>query len=1128
MLYFVTGRIGAGKTTYIHELIDQFADNGRRDMTLIVPEQYSFATEKAMVDRMGAAKYPAVSVLSFSRLAERLVPQSALTDKKPVDDASRAAVMSLALRDVCDKLEIYGKQADNPAVINSFLSVYDELRQSCITADMLSQAAAEMDECQLKRKLLDITLALTAFEAESSRRWYSKADLTEMLCAELEKSHYFKGKLVFIDAFRGFTALELKLIERMLCDAEAVYVTLTMEIPGEAGNFDPFAHTKETERRLVRLAQKNNIPVSKSLNLSMGNKYNNFPKGFLRFDRPGLAALEKNLFDPAACIYEDECPEITLVTAGDIYSECEYVACMAKKLIREEGYRCRDIAIVAREIEQYDAPMRAALIKCGVNVFDDRRQPITASPLVSLVRAAFSAAAVGINTENLMRFHKSGLTELTTDELSELENYAYLWQINGSKWLREWKNHPGGYGFAMTDEDSATLEAINAVRERAVEPLVRFSKRIASADGESAARAVVVLLEACGVPERLKALAVSLKERGELAAAKEQERIWNVLMELLDSLANVVGSRTFTAPAIEKLFNIMLMTQTLGSVPQGIDEVTLGSADRIRMGCPKAVFVVGANYGVFPLTRPGTSALNDKERHLLAQRNIELPTFEESKLEEERLIAYGVFCAARERLFICAPSRDVSGAAVEQSELMTKIARLFPNCARVNVSELDGEFFVQSRKSAFYQLAREMPGNTPLKAVLFNIFENDTDYAGKLEALRRTAGRRDFRITDRNAAERLFGKSMTLSASQAEVYYKCPFEYFCKYGMRAKPKKEATIDVMQHGTIIHYALEKLLGTYKGDSLLGISKKERLKIILDIMEEYMNEFLGGREDKTPRFIRSYEGIAAVVNEIAERLVEEFRVCDFRPADFELSIGDGAEIPAYALTLEDGETLKIRGSVDRVDLAQLPDGRYFRVIDYKSGGKAFRLNDVLNGLNMQMLIYLFAVWQNSGEHYGKVEPAGVLYYPAKTFTVEADRSDSEEVILDKKKKRGRMDGIILENDDVIRAMDREISNVFIPVKYVKSHNCLSGSMISAAALNNLRDRVNGKLTEMAEALRSGCIEALPVFREKDYGKVCEYCDYKGVCFYEDGIKRRELAEVSDSDVLEVLKEEAETDE
>lgn len=1124
MLYLITGRIGSGKSTHIRETIKAFAGNGIRDMTLIVPEQFSFATERMMLRELGPVQFGAVSVLSFSRLADRLVPVEYTAGKIPADEASRAAMMGLALESVQDKLQLYGKQVKSPTIIQSFLSLNDELRQSCVTPERLREAAADMEPCRLQRKLWDIALVEDAFAAEESRGYFDTADTMDYLCDMLRESHYFAGKLVFIDAFRGFTAQELRVIECMLRDAAAVYVTLCMEKPGECRDDDLFAHTKVTEKRLKALARKNNVGIIKPQNLSMGNKFNNFPKDMVRYRVPELGALEQNLFDPAAPVYEQEATAITLCSAPDMYAECDYVAAMAKRLMREKGYRCRDMAVIARYMDKYEAPLRAALAKCGVSVFEDKRQSVTASPLIAFTQSALAIAAHGCQSENIFRFLKTGLTPLSYEETADLENYTYLWQINGNQWRKEWSFHPRGFGFAMESEDKAELERINALRVKALQPLENFDRRLNGASGAEAAAAILALLEKTGVPERLKNLAIELKAQGETEQANEQEQLWNTLMHLLDCIESAMGERNFSAAGWEHMFDLMLRTQTVGTIPQGLDEVVLGSADRIRLVSPKVVFIVGANYGVFPAVPEGGSALNDRDRKVLAEKEIELAAFGEYKLAEEKLIAYSSFCAAKELLFVTYPARDAAGSEAEPSELVTRIRSRFPKCRRCDTTAESGLFFVESPQTAFEQMAREKNADSLLYRALREYFGKEPAYAGRLAALERAGKGRDYRIADTGAAVELFGKNMKLSASRIEKYNKCHFAYFCEYGMKAKVKKAAQIDVLQRGTIIHYVLENLLRRFKGDSLLALSRQDRLGEITALLEVYLNEFLGGSEDKTPRFMHNYRLLAGAVNDIAERLVQEFAVCDFRPVDFELAIGDEGKIPAYELPLADGGTLKVQGSIDRVDAAVIDGESYLRVIDYKSGGKDFALSDVLHGLNMQMLVYLFALWKNGGEYYGPITPAGVLYYPAKAPTVSVERNADDEKIQQEKLKKCKMKGIVLNESKVAIAMDREVTEIYVPVKYSEKKG-IHGDLITVKQLAALMKRVEKLMCEMADSLKEGQIEAVPVKTGKAYEDVCKYCDYKAVCFYENTMERRVYESRSLDEVLEELDGEAE---
>lgn len=111
-------------------------------------------------------------------------------------------------------------------------------------------------------------------------------------------------------------------------------------------------------------------------------------------------------------------------------------------MLRTGEYRSRDIAVIVRDETSYIRPMLTALAKCGVPVFEDRRQPVINQPLMTLVRAALKIADTGFDTDSVLRALKTGLCPLAADEISDIENYTYLWQINGSGWLKNGSRAP--------------------------------------------------------------------------------------------------------------------------------------------------------------------------------------------------------------------------------------------------------------------------------------------------------------------------------------------------------------------------------------------------------------------------------------------------------------------------------------------------------------------------------------------------------------------------------------------------------------------------------------------------------------------------------------------------------------
>lgn len=1121
MLYLVLARAGGGKTTYVTELTNSFCENGK-NVTFIVPEQFSFMSEKIMLGKMGAERFAKIDVLSFTSLAEKLVGNPAFRERKRLDESAKAALMSFALESVRDKLTLYSEHTTKNSVISEFVSLASEFKLSAVSHEKLRCTIDGMEDSLLKNKLSDISTAVEAYDALVEGSYFDPDDLLGELCDILPQTDYFKDRIVFIDGFRGFTAIEHKVIEHMLRLSPAVYVTLcTDDLSGMDDETDLFAHTKRTAAKLIASAKKNFVAVAKPQYLSKRSKFNNFPPHFQRYASPELAALEQELFSASPNVYEGECEGITLCRAEDIYAECEFIACTAKRLIREQGLRSRDIAVISAKGTDYEAPLKSALKKCGIAVFEDSRRPVDASPVVALVLSAVKIACTGFDTESVMRYLKTELVGFTTDEIAEVENYCYLWQIDYGEWLREWTKNPSGFG-ELDEAEEAELVRLNELRVRMTAPLRALRDTLSDGvDGTTAAKAIFGFLEAVNAPENIRTLARSLTEQGDEGMALELDRIWELVTDILDSFETVASGRMISSKRIYELLQLMFNVHSVGSLPQGLDEITVGSADRIRVASPKVVFIAGANSGAFPATVSGTSALTDNDRRRLLEMGIELASFGEYKLAEEKLIAYNALCCAGERLYVCCPEHGAKGEQLSPSELYTKIKELFPACKEIKASSADEMSFIEGKELAFEHLAKTPNG--VLRASLAEYFSQEEAYSGRISALERAGGMRNFTVSSREAATELFGKSMKISASRAESYYKCPFSYFCRYGIKAMPKKTAELDPMQRGNVIHHVLENLLKNNDNATLSAMSRKELYEKIYAIMEEYLRCVLDGA-DRSDRFIYLYKKLASSVCDVAERLIAELSLSDFRPVEFEMRIDSDGALPPYELKTADG-TLRVIGAVDRVDMAEIDGKKYFRIIDYKSSGKDFLLSDVMQGLNMQMFIYLFAIWHGGTGIFEGATPAGVLYYPANSPMLSAPRNESEEEVQAKIQKKCRMQGIVLSDTDVVLAMDKSASGAFIPVDF--KNGTMSGSLIGLRQLEKLKEKADLMLVRMAELLHSGEISALPA-QGKSYKEICRFCDYKTVCFYEDGIEQRVLADCKNAEAVEMLRKEDEENE
>jgi len=1097
MLHLLLGRAGAGKTEYLHKLLGNFAKEGRDGLILLVPEQDSFFHERAMLEQLGERSALQVEVLSFSRLANVVFRELGGHGGRDAGDAAQALCMSLALEAVRDKLSLFAKGDER--MVPGLLRLRQELSAAAGKPDELQRTAERLGQ----PKIAELALILQAYDAILAER-FGSCDPLQALCENLaspEGREIFAGKIIAADAFNGFTRVELNILKYLLEQAQDVYVTLCADALRADDDTGVFAHTQRTAAALLDLARQAGVPIAAPVHLPRDGA------PLPRYQSQALTHLEQAFLQEAPLPFLDKTADINLCVCEDIEAECAFAARSIVKLLREYStekaqLRCRDFAVLTRDTATYQQPFCAALRRVGLPVFEDARQPVAAQPLMRLAGAALEIAAEGFRIEAMMRYLKTGLTGMKEEDAALLENYALLWRVQGNAWLRPWTAHPQGLHQTENERSAAQLNVLNALRQRAVVPLAALREALRDCTGISGTAAMDEFLQAVHVPAALKQLRDELNANGQPIEAMELSRVWDLCMGMLDQMAQALEDQYCGAKRFQALFALLLSTQTLGELPQSLDAVIFGAADRVRPQNPKIVFVLGLNDGVFPQT-PGMGGLiTDQDRRLLGENGFVMQDLAQQQLAMERLMVYRTLCAGRQQLFCSWALRNAAGDDLRPSPMVRWLKERFPEIEVRDTQFMPPLEQLEGEHAGFRLLCAEQPKKSELYYALLAYFQQREDYAPKLAALERAASEKldQLKLKQPEAAG-LSKASAQFSPSQAEMYAKCPFQYFCRYHLKLQPRKTVDFDPLLRGNILHLFLETLFKTHGVDALLAMDQTERIAAADAILNDYAARRLN-IEGLPARVTYLFRRLRDICVQVLNRLLAELSVSRFRPVAFELSINRDQAVQPHQIELPDGGTLYLGGKADRVDCAEVNGRQYFRVVDYKSGSKGFSLGDIFDGLNLQMLVYLFAIWDAKSVPFDDALPAGVLYTKAndKVITVK-DRRQSQEEITKEKHAQARAAGFVLEDDDVLCAMEEGGLGLYLPAKLGKP-----GNMLSLARLGKLRRAADEILAEEVVALQAGEIPALPLYRKKDSGGIsggpCEYCDYLAVCGREPG--------------------------
>ncbi len=1081
------GRAGSGKTEL---LLRQIAENrSNKRQILIVPELASHKYERMLAERTQntAARY--AEVLTFRRIANRVFSEAGGLAEPVLSPAGRLLVLYEAMRRSADALSMYGSAVRKPDVLRDLLQVLDEMKCGSVTPEELLRASEEA-EGPLAAKLRDLGQIAAVYDTMTAQELPDPRDQLTRVAERLPDSTLFDDAEVSFDRFDSFNHQELAVIACLLRKKIPVTVALT----GDRLQPELFPEMERAAARLRAVAGRCGASVEViSLDEAVMAR------------TPDLAVLERHVLEAPVQSFDSDGSSVQLHAAGDLFSECEYAAAYIRRLLRQTDAKRRDIVVAARSFEQYAPILELVFERYGIPVFLSEKHDIMQKPVLALVRAALRTVTGGWRYEDIFSYLKTGFAGLTAEECDVLENYVLFWRIRGKAWQQPFTGNPNGFSGEMDEAAQQQLAQLNELRERIVQPL-RLLKQMLD-EAQTAAEYVQGLydfLERIGAPDSIAARAQLHEDAGRLQTAEEYRQLWEILVQAMEQFAWVQGDARMDTDAFVTLFALVLSEYDVGTIPIALDRVTCGSIDRVcRTGIPHLI-VLGVNDGVLPDAGEAGGILTDSDRETLLGLSVELETGED-RMAREQTALYRVFASASQSLLLSWSTVSGEGE-LRPSYVIGTVRQLLRGVPETNESGLAQSYRLEAERPRFdlacCGAARDISpaAQAALAASEIPIVPMEQSVRGPL--------------TDVHTVHALYGDRLRVTASRVDAFYRCEYAYFLRYGLRAKERRRAAFDAPETGTFLHYVLEHTLQELRGrqNDGAGADKADIHAIAKKWTKVYVETMLGDLEQHTARFRHLFRRLVRMLDEILDNLVEEMERSDFTPIDFELDFSRGGDLPP--IVIDDGADgmLEMNGRVDRVD-GYLQDRKlYVRVMDYKSGQKKFELSELWYGLNIQLLLYLFAIEKSGLGRYreklaadiDRIVPGGALYIPARTAFVQAPRETDDETLDRLRRRQLRRSGLILNEPAVIEAMEHGIEKEgeFLPIGFLKNGGVSAASRTSLASmeqLGQLSEHIRLVLKTMGRELRKGKMDARPV-RRGPTETACQWCPYRAVCRFD----------------------------
>ncbi len=1094
MLHLILGGPGSGKTSLLEREI-QGRLKGESKSWLVVPEQATVSIERRMAQILPPSAPLVFEVSNFTRLADSVLRALGGIGVRYATPAARLLTMWRTLGEVAPLLRVPERDRSEGA-IQKILGASKELSASCLSASDLDAASKALESGRLSDRLADLALILGVYRSLLGEHFADGESALDVLCTKMKETPFFKGAYLAFDSFTGFTEQQYAVLDLLIAQAD---VTVTLPLPEDAEAQLCYAEPEGCCERLTDLAKRRGASV-RVTRLS-GNR---------RTESPSLAFLTGNLWrtEYGQLAYDGETDgAVRLVNAATPYSAARFIAEDIARRVQSEGALYRDFAVVTANPDAYRGILDTALAKSGIPCFSSNRIDISAFEPMKLISSAYAVCIGGFRRSDVLTYIKCGFCGVTPEEADAFELYTEKWRLSGKRIYdgKPWTMNPDGYTERLTEHGERMLSLVASAREKLLSSLEPLRASIGRAPIPTHCRALCDFLLALSLPERLLERAESLFASGDTERSEHFNRLWDIICDTLDTLCELLSESEVTSEEFSALFHMLGEAVDIGRIPASEDEVLFGSAEMLRADGVRFVYLLGAVEGEFPASVSESGYFTEQEKTLLRFLGLSIGQGGDLRASRELFFFLRALSSASVSAAVLSVSLGTDLTPRRPSSAVARIREMLGDAAQsINVEKLptsDLLFTVGGAVDRLGELA-----DTSVFPSLRAALADDRAACIGLNALDVPIVNDRLRLSG-SAASSIYPQKISSTQSRIERYMRCPFSHFCTYVLRLHTQELAEFDNNEIGSYVHTMLEEFFRQSSQAGRIPKSDAELDALCQTISDRYL-ERVGQGQQVSARMRNLWKNLRRSSKLLIRHIAEEFSQSDFTPRFFELKIGgkDENDPSPFVFCSEDGSELSIYGSVDRVD-SYAVDGRvYLRVIDYKTGSKTFRLRDVRRGLNLQMLLYLFALWKNRNPAFAerlglkegdRILPAGVLYMGAVTGEVRVERPLPEDEVLRLASDGARQNGLLLDDMEVLRAMEHDLGGRFIPIKLNRDGSCSKESLKNLASLDRMGEllgEIGSLLNDCTKSMRNGDISAHP----SSYGESnCTYCEMRPIC-------------------------------
>lgn len=1147
-LTFVLGRAKADKSRYIMDDIKASLQEKPigPPIIYIVPEQMTFQQEYTLFSDQDIPGSIRAQVFSFSRLAWRVLTEVGGGAKQFISSTGTQMMLRKIIEQQEGTFNVFQRAVEKRGFIEELERVITEFKRHCVTPQILQEHINFIEHEPITNKLSDIHYIYDNLIQLLQHKYIDGEDQLNLLASHIPNTEMLKEAEIYIDGFHRFTPVELLVIEQLMLTCKRVTISLTTDQfdKNSQSEFDLFYQTTETYYRVKTLAEELNVTVNEPIVLRQEDKESCF------------AHLEAN-FDirPTPEFNTTEQIPIQIAEAVHPRAEVEGVAQQILQLVRNNNYRYKDIVLYIRETDVYEDLIKSVFKDYNIPVFIDEKRLMLSHPLIEFVRSLIDMVDTNWRYDALFRVLKTGFIQpsnteypLTSDAIDQLENYVLEFGIrHKNQWISEDKwiyQRFRGFDHAVQHDDEVELEKkINSYRSQVVNILLEFDEAIRCAKTNlERCEAIYLLLEKVNVRAQLEYTLEVYDEQGQVEKAREQEQVWDALIQLLDECVELIGNEKMSLTMFKDILEAGFESLQFSHVPPTIDHVIVGTIDHSRISNKKCSFLIGVNEGVWPMTPPIEGIINEEERELLKRYGLELAESSRRILLDDLFYMYLSFTSAKDYLWVSYPISHAEGEKKEPSQMIRRLQDLFPTIQsplllqEVSEASHTSRFITTQQKTRsalsvqFSHYLRGYPIEDMWWSVLNWYINNESKNSLTYKVMQSLFYENNPVNLSKETVRKTYDRKIKASVSRLEMFYRCSYQHFAQYNLNLEERRTYQLAAPDIGQLFHEALKTITewiqkeGKHFQDLTREDSSSYAKRSVAKLAPILQHRILSSS--------KRYTYIQRKLQDVIERatfiLSEQARLSGFSPIGIELSFGFGEQLKPIIIPLENDYELVLRGRIDRVDKAEYNENLYLRIIDYKSSSHDLRLLDVYYGIALQMLTYLNVILSQSEQWLGKqANPAGVLYFHMHNNQLNLDSHLADSDLFDKLFSSHKMNGLLIENTEIVRLMDTSLESGYsqiIPAAITRKDTFYSNAKVADQSIfDQLQQYIFSLIERAGFDMISGDISLNPY--EYKARNACTFCSFKSVCQFDPILPEnnfKQLKEMKEDEILNKIQQ------